>query len=66
VEVEQGFSFMVYDAQGRVVDKLTDHPCKSGRNLITFNTAPLPPGTYFLKALGQKGETIDVHTFLRK
>jgi hypothetical protein len=66
VEVEQGFSFMVYDAQGRVVDKLTDHPCKSGRNLITFNTAPLPPGTYFLKALGEKGETIDVHTFLRK
>lgn len=66
VDQEQGFSFMVYDMQGRVVDKLTDHPCKSGRNLITFNIAPLAPGTYFLKAVGQKGETIDVHTFLRK
>jgi hypothetical protein len=66
VEKEQAFSFMIYDQQGRVVDKLLDRFCADGKNVIQFNIAPLAPGTYFLKAMGNKGENIMVRTFMRR
>ncbi len=66
VDQEQAFSFLIYDVQGRVVDKLTDQYCRTGKSVIQFNIAPLVPGTYFLKAIGVKGEKIAVHTFIRR
>jgi len=66
VDNPQNFSFMIYDVEGRIVDKLLDKYCYGGQNIIEFNIAPLAPGTYFLKATGMKGETIPVHTFVRK
>lgn len=66
VAAEQGFSFIICDIQGRVVDKVLDRFCPEGKNIIRFNIAPLAPGTYFLKAIGQKGENIEVHSFVRQ
>ncbi len=63
---EQVFSFMIYDMQGRVVDKLTDQYCNEGKNVIQFNIAPLVTGTYFLKAIGMKGEDISISRFEKK
>jgi hypothetical protein len=64
VQQEQVFSFIIFDTRGRAVVKLTDAYCQEGRNLINFNVSSLPNGTYFLKAVGGKGETIPVHTIV--
>jgi len=66
VNTEQMFGFVIYDMQGRVVDNLLSQNCKEGKNILQFNVAPLVPGTYFLTGTGAKGETIPVHTFVRK
>ncbi len=66
VDKEQTFSFMIYDMQGRVVDKLTDRYCPEGKNVIQFNIASLPQGTYLLKAIGGKGERIAIHNFVKE
>ncbi len=66
VQNEQAFSFIIYDMQGRMVDKLTDNFCNEGRNIIRFNIAPLASGTYFLKAIGSKGEQIEIQKFIKK
>jgi len=66
VAQEQVFSFVIYDMQGRVVDKVLDNYCAAGRNLIRLNIQPLPPGSYLLKAAGNKGETFVVHQFVKQ
>jgi hypothetical protein len=66
VEHDQVFSFMVCDMNGRTVDKILDRFCHSGKNVIRFNIASLPPGAYLLKAFGASGENIAVHTFVRR
>lgn len=63
---DQVFSFAVYDMLGKQVDKVLDQYCHDGKNIIRFNTAPLAPGTYLLRAAGDKGEQIPVTTFIRK
>jgi hypothetical protein len=65
VKQEQGFSFVICDIQGRIVDKVLDQFCHDGKNVIQFNIASLVPGTYFLKAIGAKGENIAVHSFVK-
>jgi hypothetical protein len=64
VSKEQAFTFLISDMQGRVVDKVTEHYCREGKNIIYFNTAPLASGTYLLKAIGAQGEQIAVHTLV--
>ncbi len=66
VSKQQVFSFIIYDMQGRVVDKMMDKYCQDGKNVINFNMAPLAPGTYLLKAIGANGESIAIHTFVRQ
>jgi hypothetical protein len=66
VNQEQSFSFMICDMQGRVVDKVSEQYCNHGKNVLQFNTAPLAPGTYVLKAVGVQGENIVVQTFVKK
>jgi hypothetical protein len=66
VQADQAFSFVIYDMQGRMVDKLTNHFCHDGRNVIRFNISPLPAGTYLLKANGSKGELIEIQKFMKK
>ncbi len=66
VAKEQVFSFFIYDMQGKMVDKLLDKNCPDGKNTIQFNMASLAPGTYVLKAKGNKGEEIAIQTFVRK
>jgi hypothetical protein len=66
VEKGQAFTFAIYDVAGKVVDKLLVAYCKSGRNMIQFNIAPLAPGTYFVKALGTEGEQIAAHKLIRQ
>ncbi len=66
VEKAQSFSFVIYDVNGKVVDKLLDSYCQRGRNMIQFNIAPLAHGIYFLKAQGKEGEQLPVHKLLRQ
>ncbi len=66
VAKEQAFSFFIYDMQGRQVDKIADNFCHDGKNIIQFNIASLPPGTYMLKANGSLGEQISVHRFVKR
>jgi hypothetical protein len=65
LEKAQGYSFYIYDVAGKVVDKILDRYCSEGRNIIQFNTAALPSGTYFLRAAGEDGTTIPVKSFVR-
>ncbi len=66
VTTEQYFSFYIYDAQGKMADKVLDNNCTAGKNIIRFNIASLTPGVYLLKAVGNKGEQIEVHSFIKK
>ena len=62
----QKIAFAIYDLQGKLVDKLLTQLCNDGENIIEFNTAPLSPGTYFVKGVGEYGETIDAGKFIKK
>ncbi|MEI8280064.1 MAG: T9SS type A sorting domain-containing protein [Bacteroidota bacterium] len=62
----QALHFVIYDMQGRMVDKLLDQYCTEGMNRIQFNIAPLAIGTYILKAMDEKGIQVMVHQFIRK
>jgi hypothetical protein len=66
VKEEQSFSFYIYDIQGRLVDKILDNKCHEGKNVVQFNISPLAAGTYVLKAVGVKGEQIEVQRFVRR
>jgi hypothetical protein len=65
LEKAQVLSFIIYDAQGKVVDKILEKYCAEGRNTIRFNIANLAPGTYFLKAKSDTG-MMPVHSFIRQ
>ncbi len=66
VAKEQVYSFLIYDVQGRIADKVADVNCRAGRSMIQFDIAPLAAGTYILKGSGANGENIEVHTFVRR
>lgn len=66
VAKEQVFSFFIYDAQGRLVDKVTDNFCREGVNILRFNIAPLPTGTYILKTTGSLGGSVPAHPFIKR
>ena len=59
-------NFMIYDAAGKMVDKLTSSKCEEGRNIIQFNTSSLPPGMYFLKAQDNSGKSLMSKSFVRQ
>ena len=63
---EQVFSFRIFDMQGKMVAKVMDEYCYDGKNVVQFNIASLAKGSYLLKAIGEKGETIKVHTFVKQ
>lgn len=66
IDEEQVVNFVIYDIQGRMVDKVTTVFCNEGKNVIQFNTASLKPGTYFLKAVGNNGTVISSQSFIRQ
>jgi hypothetical protein len=66
VATGQTFSFRIFDMQGKLVAKVMDEYCHDGRNLVQLNIASLAKGSYLLKAIGEKGETIKVHTFVKQ
>jgi hypothetical protein len=66
ITTDQMVSFVICDAQGRMVDKLIDNFCNAGKNVLQFNVGGLAPGTYFLKATSSNSENIPVHTFVRR
>ncbi len=66
IEHEQLVNFVIYNTQGRVVDKLMSHYCDDGVNVVQFNIAPLPTGTYFLKAVDASGKVLSTHSFIRQ
>jgi hypothetical protein len=66
VDKEGTVNFIIYNAMGQVVDKLPAHYCNEGRNVIQFNVAPLPTGTYILKSVDERGKLISTNTFTRR
>ncbi len=56
LEDDKSLNFKIFDLQGRLVDHLTSHYCKKGHNRLRFNTEPLVPGTYFIKAVDEQGQ----------
>lgn len=63
---EDVFSFVIYDAQGRMVDRILQRRCDEGRNIVQFNTAPLLAGTYFLKAMNNDGKVFATKSFVKQ
>lgn len=59
-------NFMIYDIKGKVVDKILSSYCAEGKNMIRFNVASLVPGTYYFKAIGEKGISISTHSFVKQ
>ncbi len=59
-------NFVICDMQGRIVDKLLSTYCKEGQNVIQFNVAPLPAGTYFLKGTNASGSFVLTNKFIRQ
>jgi len=66
MERDQIVDFVIYDIQGRMVDKLLHTSCHDGNNLVTFNVISLSPGTYYLKAVGANGNVVATHSFVRR
>jgi hypothetical protein len=61
----QMLSFVIYDAQGKTVDRILEKYCAEGKNLVQFDIASLAPGTYFLKAKGGSFE-MPAQSFIRQ
>ncbi len=59
-------SFYIYDMQGKMVDKLTDHYCKQGANMIRFDITTLPTGSYMLKGVDANGADVVLHKFVKQ
>jgi len=63
---DQLVDFVIYDIQGRMVDKLLHSYCHDGKNIVTFNIASLVKGTYYLRAVSTQGKIIATHSFVRQ
>lgn len=63
---DQLLSFAICNIQGQMIDRLLDHPCKAGSNLLRFNTASLAPGVYLIKANNKEGATVFGQQFVRE
>ena len=66
LSASQPVSFTIVDIQGKVVDEIAAQYCREGKNLVQFNIAPLPTGTYFLKINTCNNEPIKPEMFIRK
>lgn len=66
VSTAQQVDFSIYDITGKLVDKLYATHCKKGENLIQFNIAPLPKGSYILKGVNTDGAIIMTNKFIRQ
>ncbi len=59
-------SFSIYDMQGRPVDRLLNTHCSEGRNLLRFNIASLPAGSYIVKGLSLHTKYIITRSFIKQ
>lgn len=66
LEKEMPMHFTIYDINGRKVHELITKKCKQGKNLIQFNTAALPAGTYILKGAGTEGKDVMTERFIKQ
>lgn len=66
LEAEMSMYFTIYDIQGKKVHELIAKKCKKGTNLIQFNTASLPAGTYILKGVSAEGKDVMNERFVKQ
>jgi hypothetical protein len=59
-------NFVIYNTQGQKVDQLLQQKCKKGKNVISFNVAPLSTGNYYLRLVSQDGELLSTHSFTKQ
>lgn len=63
---EAAVTFAIYDINGRMVHELITKKCRKGKNLIQFNTATLPTGTYILKGTHHEGGEVMTERFVKQ
>jgi hypothetical protein len=66
LQEEAPVHFTIYDINGRKVHELMSKNCKKGKNLIQFNTASLPAGTYILKGAYAEGREVMAERFVKQ
>lgn len=66
LEAESPVTFTIYDINGRVVHELITKQCKRGNNLVQFNTASLPAGTYILRGTYAEGKEVMAERFVKQ
>lgn len=54
----QVVNYVIYDVQGKEVDRILNQHTNKGRNRIQFDIASLSAGNYILKATGDAGATV--------
>ncbi len=63
---EAKVSFAIFDAQGRLVDRVSDNSCEPGKNRVRLNVAALANGIYFLRATDEGGRQVLNKRFLKQ
>ncbi|MCB9045584.1 MAG: T9SS type A sorting domain-containing protein [Chitinophagales bacterium] len=63
---ETEVTFAIYNINGQLVDNLVTKKCEEGKNVIQFNTASLPAGSYILRGSGSKGDVVMTQRFVKQ
>lgn len=58
-------NFAIYNTGGQLVDNILQQKCEEGKNLIRFNIAPLPVGTYYLETQ-RDGSPVAISRFVKQ
>lgn len=58
-------SFYIHNTEGKLVDEVLSQKVKKGNNEIRFNTAHLPEGVYYIKAILESGEAVMNEKFIK-
>jgi hypothetical protein len=59
-------TFAIYNAQGQLVDQLSEAKCKKGKNMLQFNIASLPTGNYFVKGICSETQYTFTRSFVKQ
>jgi hypothetical protein len=65
LKADQTVKIAIYDMGGKLVDRFDDQYCHQGKNVLQFNTAPLPAAHYAVRITGADGSKIAVFRFVK-
>ncbi len=62
---DQTVKIAIYDMSGKLVDRFNDQYCYKGKNVMQFNTSPLPAAHYAVRITAADGSKIAVFRFVK-